>query len=66
MARSKLLDLIDLAQENSSTKRRELLREMTDLFLPSSSSRVYFEISQNVSLTNVMSPRTLVVARMAD
>jgi len=32
MARSKLLDLIDLAQENSSAKRRELLREMTDLF----------------------------------
>ena len=32
MARSRLLDLIDLAKENSSTKRRELLREMTDLF----------------------------------
>jgi uncharacterized protein (DUF2336 family) len=32
MARSRLLDLIDLAQENSSAKRRELLREMTDLF----------------------------------
>jgi len=32
MARSKLLDLIDLAKEDSSAKRRELLREMTDLF----------------------------------
>jgi len=32
MARSRLLDLIDLAKENSSAKRRELLREMTDLF----------------------------------
>lgn len=32
MARSRLLDLIDLAKENSSSKRRELLREMTDLF----------------------------------
>jgi len=32
MARSRLLDLIDLAKETSSTKRRELLREMTDLF----------------------------------
>lgn len=32
MASSRLLDLIDLAKENSSTKRRELLREMTDLF----------------------------------
>lgn len=32
MARSKLLDLIDLAKEDSSEKRRQLLREMTDLF----------------------------------
>lgn len=32
MAGSRLLDLIDLAKENSSAKRRELLREMTDLF----------------------------------
>ncbi|HYE43441.1 MAG TPA: hypothetical protein VEA15_08610, partial [Caulobacteraceae bacterium] len=32
MARSRLLDLIDLAKEDSSEKRRELLREMTDLF----------------------------------
>ncbi len=32
MARSRLLDLIDLAKEDSSAKRRELLREMTDLF----------------------------------
>jgi uncharacterized protein (DUF2336 family) len=29
---SRLLDLIDLAQETSSQKRRELLREVTDLF----------------------------------
>ncbi len=32
MERSRLLDLIDLAKEDSSAKRRELLREMTDLF----------------------------------
>ncbi len=32
MARSRLLDLIDLAKEPSSAKRRELLREVTDLY----------------------------------
>ena len=32
MARSRLHDLIDLARETSSARRRELLREITDLF----------------------------------
>lgn len=32
MSQSRLQDLIALAQETSSTKRRELLREVTDLF----------------------------------
>jgi len=32
MASSRLIDLIDLAREDSSTKRRELLRELTDVF----------------------------------
>jgi uncharacterized protein (DUF2336 family) len=32
MARSRLHDLIELAKETSSAKRRELLREVTDLF----------------------------------
>jgi uncharacterized protein (DUF2336 family) len=32
MQSSRLIDLISLAQETSSTKRRELLREVTDLF----------------------------------
>jgi uncharacterized protein (DUF2336 family) len=32
MAASRLLDLIDLAKETSSAKRRELLREVTDLY----------------------------------
>jgi uncharacterized protein (DUF2336 family) len=33
MAQSKLYDLIELAREPSSERRRELLREVTDLFL---------------------------------
>src|SRR5262245_23135270 len=33
---------------------------------PSSSSREYFEISQNLSLTSVIVPLVFVVARMAD
>src|ERR1700751_3763184 len=32
MSNSRLTDLIDLAKETSSEKRRELLREVTDLF----------------------------------
>ena len=35
-------------------------------FLPSSSSREYFEISQNLSLTAVMTPSRSVVATIAD
>ena len=35
MARSKLHDLIEMAQEPSSERRRELLRGVTDLFFAS-------------------------------
>ena len=40
MAASKLYDLIELAKEPSSDRRRELLREVTDLFLAQSPSRL--------------------------
>ncbi|MBX7248642.1 MAG: DUF2336 domain-containing protein [Caulobacteraceae bacterium] len=58
MARSRLLDLIDLAQENSSAKRRELLREMTDLFFsahgPQSEPEVALFDTLLVQLSNEM------------
>ena len=40
MPESKLLDLIDLAREPSSDRRRELLREVTDLFMAQPSARL--------------------------
>ena len=40
MAASKLYDLIELAKEPSSERRRELLREVTDLFLAQSPGRL--------------------------
>ena len=40
MAQSKLQDLIELAREPSSERRRELLREITDLFLAQSPERL--------------------------
>jgi uncharacterized protein (DUF2336 family) len=40
MSSSKLQDLIELAREPSSERRRELLREITDLFLAQSPARL--------------------------
>jgi uncharacterized protein (DUF2336 family) len=40
MASSKLYDLIELAREPSSERRRELLREVTDLFLTQTAERL--------------------------
>jgi len=50
MARSRLNDLIDLAKETSSVKRRELLREVTDLFFgqPSPSNQPQMELFDSV------------------
>ena len=53
MATSKLQDLIDLAREPSSERRRELLREVTDLFLSQSPARL--DPSQMALFDDVMS-----------
>lgn len=45
MSRTKLHDLIDLAQEPSSTRRRELLRNVTDLFFTSDQPRAASEMA---------------------
>jgi len=44
MERSRLLDLIELAKEDSSSKRRELLRELTDLFFSPNAPRTGPEV----------------------
>ncbi|MBP7651440.1 MAG: hypothetical protein KA744_16440, partial [Phenylobacterium sp.] len=45
MTRTKLHDLIDLAQEPSSSRRRELLRGVTDLFFTTDEPRAAAELS---------------------
>jgi uncharacterized protein (DUF2336 family) len=53
MGQSKLHDLIELAKEPSSERRRELLREITDLFLAQSPERL--DPAQMVLFEDVMS-----------
>ena len=71
-ASSRLNRLVDLAKESSSDKRRELLREVTDVFLDSAhdcsdAEKSYFgEIISKVSTGMDVAVRKHLAARLAD